>query len=153
MEPILKDDPIYLKNLLGRSVLIKTVDNKEHNGLICAIDPVYKTVVLQDKCSQHVFIMYHAITTFEVLPDTKVNLFNDLQKDEVQNEDLELRKSRLMRWLRHMFIEVKEDGSNLQVEDYLVIGPPYTTEDCLCDNTIVLERIRKIIDVMPSSFT
>ncbi|KAJ3654798.1 hypothetical protein Zmor_013961 [Zophobas morio] len=152
-ETILNGDILYLKNLIGRTVSVETVDNQTHIGTVYVVDPVYKTVVLINTTTNRLeLILSHAMKSFNVFPDTRNE---DFLRDNVNNvnpEDFVQKKLKLTKWLKHMFLDVKEDGDTLRVEDHLIIGPPYGKSECMCDNTIVLERIRNIIDLMPADF-
>lgn len=52
-----------------------------------------------------------------------------------------------------MMIDVKESGDYLKIDDYLVIIPPYRADNCICNNTIILERIQKILNEMPEDYS
>ncbi|RZB39282.1 Gemin6 domain containing protein [Asbolus verrucosus] len=152
-DTIFNDNVLYMKSLIGKTVSVETVDNQCHNGTVYVIDPVYKTVVLVNKESEPnlEFVLYRAIKSFKVLSDATDEDFLHNSDGVCTEEALQI-KLKLVKWLKHMFIDVKEDGDLLRVEDHLTIGAPYGKEDCMCDNTIVLERIRNIIDLMPQDF-
>ncbi|CAH1369207.1 unnamed protein product [Tenebrio molitor] len=147
------NDVLYMKNLIGKSVLVETIDNRNHAGCVYVIDPVYKTIVLINKATNCLeFLLHHAVKSFTILSDAKNEDFLREVKKTISIEDSTQKKLKLIKWLKHMFINVKEDGNLLRVEDHLVIDAPYGKDECMCDNMIVLERIRNIIDLMPPDF-
>lgn len=157
-DPIFQNNPIYMKSLIGKSVEIKTVDNKAHSGLVYVIDPIFKTVVLHtnwksDDDYETVIILKHAIVTLEVLSEEK----NENYLGELSIPQLECtkpnRKSIVKKWIKSMMIDVKESGDYLKIDDYLVIIPPYRADNCICNNTIILERIQKILNEMPEDYS
>ncbi|KAK9869485.1 hypothetical protein WA026_003239 [Henosepilachna vigintioctopunctata] len=150
----IKDDVFFQKSLIGKRVKIKTADNVFFEGIVYVIDPVYKTVILCDNEKIRLFV-YLSIECLEVLSEEVIEpsfLLEPKQNDIGDWKNIKERRERLCKWLKHMLINVKEEGEVLKVEEYLIIGPPYTQETCYCDNTIILERIRNILNMMPDEF-
>lgn len=152
-----------MKSLIGKSVKIETVENTEYSGKVYVIDPVYKTIVLHcakpntngEEKIETVYILFHALKRLEILSDAiddnylKTNNI-PVQTSGLSNEQLRIK---LKRWLKHMFINVDECGDYLKIDNHLLIVPPYGLDNCICNNTIILERIRNIIGLMPSDFS
>ncbi|KAJ8918436.1 hypothetical protein NQ315_008133 [Exocentrus adspersus] len=155
-DSIFNNDPIYMMSLVGKEVELVTVDNVAHQGTVYVIDPIYKTVVLHtNKKSideyETVFVLHHAIQSLKVLSSeaNESYLRNVEPKSFAEND---ITKDILKKWLQHMFINVSESGNYLKIDDHLVIVPPYGPENCICNNTIILDRIQKIISLMPPDF-
>ncbi|XP_028133884.2 gem-associated protein 6 [Diabrotica virgifera virgifera] len=152
-DKIFNNDPIYMKSLLGKQVKIKTVDSRTHSGIVYVIDPVFKTVVLHtnwksNKDHDTLMIMHHAIESLEELPEP----VNESYLEETSEHNSKERKYAVKKWLKKMMINVKESGDYLKVDDHLVIVPPYGPENCICNNTIVLEKVQNILETMPKDF-
>lgn len=154
---IFKNDVIYMKSLIGRTVKITTANNQLICGTVYVIDPVYKTIVLHTKETapskpDTVFVLHHAIQSLEVDP-------GELDETYIKTEDTFMdtsqavdEKKRLKKWLEQMYINVDEVGVYLKIDDHLLIMPPYGLDNCICNNIIILEKIRNIISLMPSDF-
>ncbi|CAH2004340.1 unnamed protein product [Acanthoscelides obtectus] len=156
VDPHFKEDPLYMKSLIGKEIEVKTVNKKAYKGFVYVIDPIFKTVVLH--CNRKseseydtVIIMHHAIETLCVLSD-EVNQWYLQTTKETVNSNI-TRKDSVKKWLQHMQINVAESGDILKVDDHLIILPPYELENCVSNNTIILERVRNILDQMPPDST
>ncbi|XP_044266854.1 uncharacterized protein LOC123012785 [Tribolium madens] len=152
-DPIFNNDVLCMKSLIGKSVNIETIDKCIHEGIVYVVDPVYKTVVLLDESTKSLeFVLFHAIKSFNVTSDEQNDKLLQTPTKLLNSEESVRKKMKLMKWLKLLMINVTEDGELLRVDEHLSIGPPYGINDCMCDNTIVLERIRKIIGLMPPEF-
>ncbi|CAG9771351.1 unnamed protein product [Ceutorhynchus assimilis] len=154
---IFKNDPLYMKNLIGKSVKITTTEETSFEGIVYVIDPIYKTIVLHTKetgPNKHntVFILHHAIKSLEILSEEVKNGYLEEKMDTHSSSDMVQEKLRLKKWLQNMRINVDEIGDYLKIDDHLIIMPPYGLDNCICNNTIVLEKIRNIIGLMPKEF-
>lgn len=148
-----------MKSLIGKTLKIVTVENVEYFGKVYVIDPIYKTVVLHcnkeaTNSIQTVFVLFQAIKSVNIVSDQVDEKYLEtgniqIQSTPIPSEELRLK---LKRWLKHMFINVEECGDYLKIDDHLVIVPPYGPDNCICNNTIILERIRNIIELMPPEF-
>lgn len=66
--------------------------------------------------------------------------------DEINKE-----KDDLKQWLLQNRVPVEEDENGvLRMSDVLFINPPYGKQDCFSTNEIVLSKIHKLIDSVPS---
>ncbi|XP_030747867.1 uncharacterized protein LOC115876284 [Sitophilus oryzae] len=155
---IFKNDPIYMKNLVGKLVKINTIEKTSYTGKLYVIDPIYKTVILHCKPTdseenpQVVIVFHHAIESFEVISHEVDETYLEQKETQEVDCDVNLEKSKLRKWLGQMFIQAEEVGDYLKIEDHLVIMPPYGVNNCICNNTIILEKIRNIISSMPADF-
>ncbi|CAH0557515.1 unnamed protein product [Brassicogethes aeneus] len=155
-DSIFNNDPIYMKSLIGKKIKIKTVEETYQEGIVYVIDPIFKTVVLFCKLvngngREYSLFPHHAIESLEILSND-VNL-SGFPTNEESLENCVEKKEKLKRWLRHMFINFAESGDNIKIDDHLVIVPPYGIDNCICNNMIVLDKIQKIISLMPSEFS
>ncbi|KAG5874099.1 hypothetical protein JTB14_005895 [Gonioctena quinquepunctata] len=153
---IFNNDPIFMKSLVGKKVEIRTVDNKTHIGIVYVIDPIFKTIVLHanlrnENDFETIFILHHAIESLKVLSD-EVQVSYILEETKKDGPEHLARRMIVKKWLEHMFINVNESGDYLKIDDHLVIVPPYGPENCICNNTIILDRIQKILELMPQEF-
>ncbi|XP_018569928.1 uncharacterized protein LOC108909937 [Anoplophora glabripennis] len=155
-DTIFNSDPIYMMHLVGKEVELITIENVTHIGTVYVIDPIYKTTVLHTNRKsfdeyETVFVLYHAIKSVKILSDKADESY--LKSVEPKSfEDKDIKKNVLKKWLEHMFINVVESGDYLKIDDHLVIVPPYGSDNCICNNTIILDRIQKIISLMPPDF-
>lgn len=154
---IFKNNVTYMKSLLGRTVKITTAENQSICGTVYVIDPVYKTIVLHTKETalskpDTVFVLHHAIQSLEVLPGEVDETYLKTEEHFMDTSQTVSEKRRLKKWLQQMYINVEEVGEYLKIDDHLLIMPPYGLDNCICNNVIILEKIRNIISLMPSDF-
>lgn len=155
---IFNDDPEYMKSLIGKSVEVTTTYNHTYKGIVYVIDPDSKTLVLAIPQSDAVhfdmeLILYHSITSFKTLSnDTIVSEFLFENEVPTLTEELEEKKKRLKRWLQQNLLDVSEEGDQLIIGKACIIEYPYGPEQCLCDNIVILERTRALIERMPNDF-
>lgn len=156
-DKIFKNDPLYMKNLIGQTVEISTTHSQSIKGVVYVIDPIYKTIVLHTKESspkKHdtVFILYHAIKSLVLLAGGCDETYLERQAPIEENVNSSAEKRRLKKWLQQMYINVEEAGEYLKIDDHLLILPPYGLSNCVSSNIIVLEKMRNIISLMPADF-
>ncbi|ENN81561.1 gem-associated protein 6 [Dendroctonus ponderosae] len=156
-DKIFNNNPLYMKSLIGQTVEITTTDSQSIKGVVYVIDPIYKTIVLHTRESspkKHdtVFILYHAIKSLELQAGERDKTYLERQAPIDENVNSSAEKRRLKKWLQQMYINVEEAGEYLKIDDHLLILPPYGLNNCICSNVIVLEKIRNIINLMPTDF-
>lgn len=150
-DKIFNNNPIYMKSLLGKSVQIILVDDEVIKGIVYVVDPVFKNVVIQER--DHLItriILYHAIKSVTVISDERIeNIENieNVQTKSLNNVELNNRKTILKERFQNMCLHVEESGECLKIDDNLIIVPPYGPENCICNNTLILERIQNIINI------
>jgi hypothetical protein len=65
-------------------------------------------------------------------------------------QELEERKSDVIKWLKANHIPVQEaDNGSLVIAFALTLNKPYFKEQCICGNEIVLGKIQSLLDSMP----
>lgn len=137
-----------MKNAIGKEVTITTLNGKTHWGNIFSIDPTTKTVLLTNPACQSVdVIMHHSIKNLTLSEHGK-NL--KASPTPQAYTSLKEKKLKLMKWLKCNLIEVQEDGDALKISDHVIIDAPYDLDHCYCASTVVLERLREIINRMPA---
>lgn len=156
-DQIFNNDPVYMMSLVGKQVELTTIESVTYTGTVYVIDPIYKTTVLHTNRTavdeyETVFVLHHAIKSLKVLSDEADESYLKIVEPK-SFVDKDIKRNVLKRWLEHMFISVSESGDYLKIDDHLVIVPPYGPENCICNNTIILDRIQKIISLMPPGFT
>nr|CAI5842261.1 unnamed protein product [Callosobruchus analis] len=154
-DPLFNSDPIYMKSLIGKEIEVRTVNKKVYKGLVYVIDPIFKSVVLHcNRISETeyetVLILYHAIEGLFLISDEVDQKYLQTSEEVVCSNIT--RKESLKKWLQHMQINVEESGDILKIDDHLIILPPYKLENCVSNNTIILERVRNIVNQMPPDF-
>ncbi|XP_066256822.1 gem-associated protein 6-like [Euwallacea similis] len=156
-DKIFQNDPTYMKSLIGKTVHVKTIKNEVYTGVVYVIDPIYKTLVLHTKESasnKHdtVLILYFAIQSLEVLSQAIKENYLMNERPRTTTKEATHERERLKKWLHKMYINADEIGDYLKIDDNLLIMPPYGLDNCICSNTIVLEKIKNIISLMPEEF-
>ncbi|XP_056634061.1 gem-associated protein 6-like [Diorhabda carinulata] len=151
-DSIFNNDSIFMRSLLGKKVQINTVNEKSYIGVVYVIDPIFKTVVLHTdwkSANEHetVIILHHAIKSLEKLSDEVEESY--LLEPIISVPQSVNKKTVVKKWLKKMMIDVKESGDYLKIDDHLLIVPPYGPENCICNNTIILEKIQKILQSLP----
>ncbi|XP_066138190.1 gem-associated protein 6-like [Euwallacea fornicatus] len=156
-DKIFRNDPTYMKSLIGKTVHVRTIKNEVYTGVVYVIDPIYKTLVLHTKETspdKHdtVLILYVAIQSLEVLSQPIKESYLTKERPRVITDETTREKQRLKKWLQKMYINTDEIGDYLKIDDNLLIMPPYGLDNCICSNTIVLEKIKNIMCLMPEEF-
>ncbi|KAF5303071.1 hypothetical protein FQR65_LT08400 [Abscondita terminalis] len=133
------EDPKYLKLILGKEVVVTTINDEIRTGVLYVIDPISKAI-----------IPYNSIKSFEIDRLLKNNSSISFET-ELDKADLFLgKKQKLIDWFIRNEINVSENLDILTLNDYnATIESPYGPQQCYCDNQIVLERIQTLITKMP----
>ncbi|KAF8367428.1 hypothetical protein PRIPAC_85257, partial [Pristionchus pacificus] len=159
-------------NLQGHPVIIKCIQGgrsgTKFEGNLFTIDPISRNVIIirfDDKSEnplEMLTIMGNSIESMDKCIDLPsncrpfsldlMNWMNSLvgqgdpsQTDSNSEENMK-RLQQLVEWLKKNYISVieKPDGS-LLIFDTVQISAPFRPSDCICDNGIVLERVRNIV--------
>lgn len=151
MESLFGDDPATQKSLIGKSVNIITVDKEIHEGILYVVDPISKTIMLLNESKKSLkLLLPHAIASVEVKHQEDTVQANLCSSNALLFEsDIEERRIRLKNWFKKNLIDVTEDGLILKIQDSFHITPPYTIEQCVCNNKQILERMISLIERMP----
>ncbi|XP_054717084.1 uncharacterized protein LOC129226499 [Uloborus diversus] len=148
------------KDLLSKFVKIKTVDRREHSGLLKNIDPITGNMIVitfnedESAIQDTVLIMGDAYTEVEFVKDANNDIRRILQSTKTEqvipDENVLDRKNRLVSFVKLRRLPVQENSD----ESLLVCGsvrilPPYRRESCVCDNLIILEKVMNMVDSLP----
>ncbi|VDM08233.1 unnamed protein product [Wuchereria bancrofti] len=158
-------------HLCGQPVAVDLVNNKTVCGNIFTFDPITHSVVII------AFACNAEPKTVRVVPGASIKHLRKLDDDHLpdgcikKTPELECwlgkllrgapqsskqqvaeRRKRLIEWLGQNQIRVKtnNDGS-ITVFDSVRIVAPFTADDCFCDNTIILSRMKRLILKVPET--
>lgn len=149
----LGDDPVHMQSLVGKCVEVETIENKILSGTVYVVDPLSKTVVLVNKSGERYkvdLLLHHALKSLKVIVGATGCSLPNFTPSTEETQELEKKKSKLKTWLTANLIDVEENGPILYFKDKVMIEPPYGIEQCYCSNTIILDRLHKIMNNMPS---
>ena len=148
---------VALREFVDKKINVLLSDNSRKAGWVQAIDPVTRTIVLQEEtddlnAKKLTFVMGHAISRV-VLEESegrpRMTDFLEAEKaKKYSQDDLNERKTELVEWLTKNRIPVTaslEDSAILSVMGVLFVEPPYDPDCCRCSNEIILDRIQKLI--------
>lgn len=157
-EEFVKLSPSSLAQFIDQHVTFTLCDGRKISGFVYTIDPVsYCVVMVQNNDENITFIMGHSVKLIArtehdghqesiKFMDSFVNRDNKLySKDELIDK-----KEKLKDWLSKNRIPVQEKDDRLHVMGLLWIEQPYDSESCRCTNEIVLNRVRNLIENIPS---
>lgn len=158
-------------NHVGKYISISLVNGEMLHGFCYTIDPVTLSVILivKDLHKSGKFIT-KLVTQHSVKDVMAINIPLDYQgknfehylerlNDALKGNSMELgpseifkRKEKLCNWLNMNHLPVLERGDNILsvVNGVAMIEPPYTVESCRSSNTIVLDRVMKIVKSCPN---
>ncbi|XP_001601860.1 gem-associated protein 6 [Nasonia vitripennis] len=153
LHKIYTNDPILFKSYVNEKVTITTEDSNVHTGIVYTVDPVSESVVLmqpvegEEKMKMKI-LMRPAIQNIECSFDTKVILPEMFvpPPNHYSQEELLRRKNSVMKLLIENRFPITEDKGVLCIEETVRIEPPYGPENCICLNSIVLNRIQTILN-------
>lgn len=150
---IFNNDPLYMMSLIGKTVEVTLVDNETYTGVIYVIDPIFKTLVIHEKLSSGSnlitrMVLHHSIKSLVVLNIDRLETYiNESSLTSDSNLDIKQRKRMLKERFQNMCLNVDDSGDCLKIDDNIVILPPYEPENCICNSTIILERIQNILNI------
>lgn len=154
-----------LRKFTDKRSTIYFANKSKKVGWIHAIDPVTRTVVLEEenegsKCDamKLTFVSGHTISHVVLeqdgfsgeTPRHEITEFIGCDKSiEYSEDELAKRRAELMEWLTLNRVPVSSECSEghqvLSVMGVLFVEPPYGPESCRCSNEIILDRIQKLI--------
>lgn len=153
---------------LDKFVILSLVDKTVVSGECVTVDPVTKSFVLICSVDNTKFcvtvILAHAIASINDIPEPldvfKSQKYTEFKEalmrklystiSERNSEKTIQRKETLLKWLEKNHLPVTVNENVLSVVNGIVsIEPPYTVECCRGTNTIVLDRIMKMIKSCP----
>jgi len=97
----------------------------------------------------------HAVAEITVIGDngSKAPDFDTLFRINHQTlvpEELTLRKDELIKWLKKNRLPVVDFDEKLNVANTVDILPPYNANSCVSSNEVVLTRIQKLVNNLPT---
>ena len=149
-------------------ICIELINGKFLKGECFTIDPINKSIlmIVQDK-EVDMFsiniVMQHAVKSLNIEKDLSIDnrsltafkkslnskLFGGM--DKLDEELLLKRKHTLLSWLKknQLPFELTDSGSISVINGVAMIEPPFTVECCRSTNTIILDKVMKIINACP----
>jgi len=155
---------------MNKKVVLKTVKGS-HVGSLKCIDPLTQTIALVvmdadtgvTNRSKLVLAMSHAIRSIELADDDddtgdddlnrllSASMYENSDDKAFSDHELRTRKQSVMSWLQRNRIPCDEtDDGVLCIAYALTLSPPYTREQCVCGNEMVLHQIQTLLDSMPT---
>jgi len=148
---------VALWEFVDKKISVLLSDNSRKAGWVQAIDPVTRTIILQEEtddlnAKKLTFVLGHAILRVALEESEGRPRMTDFLEAEkakkYSQDDLNTRKTELVEWLTKNRIPVTEsleDSAILSVMGVLFVEPPYDPDCCRCSNEIILDRIQKLI--------
>ena len=148
---------VALWEFVDKKISVLLSDNSRKAGWVQAIDPVTRTIILQEEiddlnAKKLTFVLGHAISRVALEESEGRPRMSDFLETEkakkYSQDDLNTRKTELVEWLTKNRIPVTEsleDSAMLSVMGVLFVEPPYDPDCCRCSNEIILDRIQKLI--------
>ena len=155
-----------LRKYSNRRVVVFLNNNSRKEGWVHAIDPVTRTIVLEEdndkscgaRSKKLTFIMAHAMSHL-VLVDHDVysneahheitDFIGSGKSSEYSEDELAKMRAEMMEWFAlNRVVPVTQCSDNpavLSVMGVLFLEPPYDPECCRCSNEIILDRVQKLI--------
>ncbi|KAJ1519478.1 hypothetical protein ONE63_004764 [Megalurothrips usitatus] len=153
------NDPLHLKSFVNCYVEVKTNSGSSIRGFVYTIDPVSESVILlkrqDDKISMDIVVGHSvsSITHITSPEDTPSEPIPDemlfVTAEQISDEEAERRRVQLKQWLCANHVPVVEDGNMLVMEDVIVIDSPYGLNQCFVSNSVIMERVHKLLKQMP----
>lgn len=147
--------------LIRSKVKIETVKGNYSGYLLC-LDPITLTLIIfNDELNQIHLIFEHSVKSITKLNGNKTNQFKDINfqqfcdqffniktnKNNISVENLKKRRQEVWNLLMKNNVPVVESSNDSLIAAYNVtINPPYTANDCSSSNTIVLGKIKSILE-------
>jgi len=152
LHKIYTNDPVLFKSYVNKRVKITTDDGNVHTGIVYTVDPVSESIVIMEPVEgeekmRMKIIMRPAIKTVECSHDREIVLPEMFVAPPVHytEEDLIKRKNAIIKLLADNRFPVTEEEGVLLIEDTVRIEPPYKTENCICLNSIILNRMQALL--------
>lgn len=153
---------------IGKFICVELVNEKCLKGECFTIDPITKSVVIivwnkEVDIFTIDILMQHAVKCISIEEDPSINVKSltafkkslcsklFVGKDKLDEKLLLNRKQTLLNWLKknQLPVELTDSGSFLVINGVAIIEPPYTVECCRSTNTIILDKVMKIIRECP----
>ena len=153
---------------VGKNIQIQCKNGETQSGHCYTIDPISNTIVLlyfSEGSPKIRFVLEHAIEAVsqldqncdsEILPEEFITQLDGFLFDKAgfsrscKPIQLEVRRLKLKKWFHLNRLPVEEEGLILSVANgQAMIEPPYTINSCRSANTIVLDRVMKLVKSCP----
>ena len=124
---------------------------KNYNPLIikfCCYSIVL--IQLEDTSYRMKIILGHSVKNVEVSsdPETVIPELFSTPFTKVSETAISERKNAVKNLLLENRFPVTEDNEILRIEDALSIEPPYELHNCICNNSIILDRIQTLLSTI-----
>ncbi|XP_012561809.2 uncharacterized protein LOC105847063 [Hydra vulgaris] len=154
---------------IDKFVCLQFKNGKKLCGECFTIDPVTNSVVLITKKISNLMVevvLSHDLIDIQVMDIEHINRAEYLQFKEVflrklfpeqhlfTSEDLLKRRDKLYQLLElnRLPVTVQDNGILSVVNGIALIEPPYTVDTCRSANTIVLDRVMRIVETCQKSY-
>ena len=157
----------YLE-FLDKFICLQFKNGKQVCGECFTVDPITSTVVLITKkpdCNLTIdVVLSHELMHVKVMDIEHINRMEYLQfkeiflkkllpkQDQFTSEDLLKRRNKLHQLLElnRLPVCIEENDVLSVVNGIAFIEPPYTVDSCRSTNTIVLDRVMRIVETCPN---
>lgn len=146
--------------LVGKQVSVSlsgpAFGHQRITGILIAADPITKSVVLitksEEDCSVKVLPFVSNVekdysdSADEELIALANQLISKLKRKPVDSKVLASRKASVKGWLESNLLQVAEEGEeDLVIQGCVRLCPPYSQDDCIATNEIILSRVVELI--------
>ncbi|XP_037084588.1 uncharacterized protein LOC119105084 isoform X2 [Pollicipes pollicipes] len=160
--PVFRNDPLELKQTLYTCVALSCSDGSTHNGRVIAVDPVSESRILVSdvhSAAPVVEVVFGYSVSSSRTTDTEcgdptrqaVDSLLRRQRTEPALSPAELlaRRDHVVSWLRRHRLPVEVGEGHVTVAGVATVRAPYTAEQCVCANELVLQRLDALLKSMP----
>ena len=146
---ILFSDPVACQNLIGTRTVIKMKNKTGVTGYFTAFDPVTGSLIVKEDSGCHLIIPDHVIGLgFDRSDCIKIDPVGTKQRVPTTYSEGEIndRRTRALKIINEarLTANVLEDGS-IEVASVAKIKSPFTSRDVVSSNSLILSRIRGLI--------
>ena len=145
----LVSDPVACQHLIGTRTVIKMKNKTEVTGYLTAFDSVTGSLIVKEDSGCHLIIPDHVIgLDFDRSDCIKIDPIGTKQKVPTTYSEGEIneRRTRALKIINEarLTANVLKDGS-IEVASVAKIKSPFTSQDIVSSNSIILSRIRELI--------
>lgn len=131
-----------------------------YSGYLLCVDPITLTLIIFDDELNNIHLIFeHSIKSITKLDINKINEFQDINfqqfcdkffsiktTNNISEENLKKRRQDVWNLLIKNNVPVTESNGSLIAAYNVIINPPFTANDCSSSNTIVLGKIKSILE-------
>lgn len=156
-ERLFNESCILINSLMEREWAVETSDGLTEACYPIAFDPESKIFVAGNGNNKQLTVTFYfpahikSVTVGKTIADE--NILAEIRKLKTSTKvrsDFSQRKKMVTEWFRKHLIDVVDKDDCIEVAKQVRIEEPYDVENCISDNTIVLDRIQKMLNNMPS---